>query len=106
MANPLAGEVAIVLNGERRVMKLTLGALAELEERLAVGSLVDLVARFEGNSFSAGDLLELIRAGLRGGGWGGCMDELRTAEIGGGLGEASRCAALLLVRAFTPIGEG
>ena len=31
-ANPWAGEVALTLDGERRVLKLTLGALAELEE--------------------------------------------------------------------------
>ena len=31
MANPWEGEVAISLDGEVHVMKLTLGALAELE---------------------------------------------------------------------------
>ena len=31
MANPFAGEVALTLDGTRYVLKLTLGALAELE---------------------------------------------------------------------------
>ncbi len=31
MANPWAGEVALLLDGQRHVAKLTLGALAELE---------------------------------------------------------------------------
>jgi hypothetical protein len=34
MANPWSGEVALRLNGERHVAKLTLGALAELEAQL------------------------------------------------------------------------
>ena len=34
MANPWAGEVAIRIDGERQVLRLTLGALAELETQL------------------------------------------------------------------------
>ncbi|MEM8581523.1 MAG: GTA-gp10 family protein, partial [Pseudomonadota bacterium] len=34
MGNPYAGEVALVIDGQRRVAKLTLGALAELEATL------------------------------------------------------------------------
>lgn len=71
MANPWAGEVAIVLDGERHLAKLTLGALAELEEALETGSLLDLVQRFEEQRFSTRDVLALIVAGLRGGGWQG-----------------------------------
>jgi hypothetical protein len=100
MANPHAGEVALVLNGERRVLKLTLGALAELEEALGAGSLVALAERFEGHGFSARDVMALIVAGLRGGGWTGTAEDLRTAEIGGGPMMAARVAAELLVRAF------
>ena len=69
MANPWAGEVALVIDGERREMRLTLGALAEMEAALGAGSLVDLVARFETGAFSSGDVLAVIVAGLRGGGW-------------------------------------
>lgn len=100
MANPWAGEVAIVLDGERHICKLTLGALAELEEALNTGSLFDLVERFEQGRFSARDVLALILAGLRGGGWAGSVDGLRNAEIQGGPLEAARVAAQLLTRAF------
>lgn len=101
MANPWAGEVALVLNGERRVAKLTLGALAELEAGLGAQTLVDLVERFESRRFSTRDVMALIVAGLRGGGWQGTADDLRTAEIGGGPMEAVRAAAELLARAFS-----
>lgn len=100
VANPWAGEVVLVLDGRRRVLRLTLGALAELEERLEAGSLVDLVARFEAGRFSARDLAAVLLAGLRGGGWDGPASALARGEIGGGAGEAARAAALLLARAF------
>ncbi|MBC7132692.1 MAG: gene transfer agent family protein [Roseovarius sp.] len=100
MANPFAGEVALVLDGERRVMRLTLGALAELEAALAAGSLVDLVARFEAGAFSTRDVLAVIVAGLRGGGWRGDAGALLSVEIAGGPLAAARAAAQLLARAF------
>lgn len=105
MANPYAGEVAIWLDGERRVAKLTLGALAELEVALETGSLMDLVERFETRRFTTRDVLALIVAGLRGGGWQGVAADLRTVEIGGGPVEAARAAAELLARAFSLPGD-
>lgn len=100
MANPWTGEVALVLDGQRHVLKLTLGALAELESTLETESLVDLVARFESGAFSSRDVLALIVAGLRGGGWQGAAGDLVAVEIEGGLAGAARAAAELLARAF------
>lgn len=100
MVNPWAGEVELVLDGERHVLKLTLGALAELEAVLETGNLVELVARFEKGAFSSRDVLALIVAGLRGGGWGGTAKDLVSAEIEGGLTGSARVAAELLARAF------
>lgn len=105
MANPFAGEVVIWLNGQRHVAKLTLGALAELESALQAGSLLDLVERFEGGRFSTRDVLALIVAGLRGGGWQGSAADLRTVDIGGGPMAAAQAAAQLLARAFALPGE-
>ncbi len=105
MANPWAGEVAIALDGKRHLAKLTLGALAELEETLETGSLLDLVQRFEEQRFSTRDVLALIVAGLRGGGWEGQASDLLRVEIGGGPVEAARAAAELLARAFALPGE-
>lgn len=100
MANPWEGEVAIRIGGERHVMKLTLGALAELEATMAADSLVALVERFEAGQQSSRDVLALIVAGLRGGGWRGDASDLLSVEIDGGVAEAARLAAQLLVRAF------
>ena len=105
MANPHAGEVALTIDGERHVLRLTLGALAELEAAMQTGSLVELVERFEQSGFSSRDVLSLIVAGLRGGGWQGRAEDLLAAEIEGGPVGASRAAAELLTRAFALPGE-
>lgn len=106
MSNPYRGEVAIILDGVAHVAKLTLGALAELEAATQTGSLVEMVERFESGKVSTRDVLALIVAGLRGGGWQGTAEQLRTVEIGGGPVEAARAAAELLARAFALPGEG
>ncbi len=106
MANPWTGEVALAIDGERHVLKLTLGALAELEERLQAGTLIELVERFEGGAFSTRDVLALIVAGLRGGGWNGSSADLLSAEIAGGPVQAAKVAGQLLARAFALPGDG
>ena len=105
MVNPYSGEVAIVVDGQKHVMRLTLGALAALENELGEDSLVSLVQRFESGGQRAGDILALLIAGLRGGGWLGDKGDLLKADIDGGIVEASRAAALLLMRAFALPGD-
>ena len=102
MVNPLAGEVPVTIDGVPHVAKLTLGALAELEATLDTGSLVDLVARFEDGRYRGADVLALLVAGLRGGGWRGAAADLLSADLAGGPIGAARAAAELLARAFTP----
>lgn len=100
MANPLTGEVALILGGERHVCKLTLGAIAELEDELGDESLVALIERFESGTYKASDVLAIVVAGLRGGGWQGTKRDLVRIDIEGGIQEAARVAARLLVLAF------
>ena len=104
MANPWAGEVELVIDGQPRVLKLTLGALAELEDALQTGTLVQLVERFESGSCSSRDVLALVVAGLRGGGATVTAGDLLGADIAGGPVAAARAAAELLARAFTVPG--
>lgn len=106
MANPHAGEVALTLDGVRYTMRLSLGALAELETQLEEKSLVALAERFEGGSFGAGDVLAVLVAGLRGGGvWQGCARDLAEGRIEGGPLAGARAAAELLLRAFSVPGS-
>lgn len=97
--------MTLVIDGQPRVMRLTLGALAGLEAALAEPSLVALVERFEQGRFSSADVLALLRAGLTGGGCGDIVAGLDHAEIEGGPMAAARAAAELIARAFVVPGE-
>ena len=90
----------LVVEGQHHRMRLTLGALAELEEDLGETSLMALVQRFETGGFSTRDVLALLVAGLRGGGTMMDPDQLAGAEIEGGPMRAAQAAAELLARAF------
>lgn len=103
MANMHRGETSIRLDGEERVLCLTLGALAELEARLGAGDLVGLSERFAGGKVSARDLLAIIGAGLRGAGNAVSDEALANMRIEGGLKGAAEAAARLLRLTF---GEG
>jgi len=89
-----------MLDGVPHVCKLTLGALAELEAALAAENLLDLIRRFEDQAFSSGDVLAVVVAGLRGGGWQGTAEDLMTVEIAGGAVAAAQAAAMMIARAF------
>ena len=100
MANPWKGDVSLVIDGRECIMRLTLGALAELEAGLAEKSLLALVERFENNRFSSLDVISLLEAGLHGGRCDPPKQGVMHAEIEGGPMAAARAAAELLARAF------
>jgi hypothetical protein len=66
MTNPLRGETSFLAAGEKFVMRLTLGALAEIEAAFNVASLSDLATRLK--SFATGDIATVAAALLRAGG--------------------------------------
>jgi hypothetical protein len=66
MTNPLRGETSFLAAGEKFVMRLTLGALAEIEAAFNVASLSDLAARLK--SFATSDIATVAAALLRAGG--------------------------------------
>lgn len=100
MANPWAGEVEVTLNGAVHVARLTLGALAELEAQMAEATMLDVVKRFESGALSARDVLAVIVAGLRGGGWSGTAADLTVVDVCGGPVGAAKVAGMLIARAF------
>ena len=100
MGNPQRGEIDAVIGGERKVLCLTLGALAELESRLQAGDLVGLAERFSSGRVSARDLTAILGAGLRGGGNAITDDDLARLSIEGGLKGAAEIAGRLLRATF------
>lgn len=100
MVNAMRGEVEIALNGDVHIARLTLGALAELEAMLGTTSLIELAGRFEEGRFSAADVVAVLVAGLRGGGWRGTSADLLSTDLSGGPVAAAQAAARLLALAF------
>jgi hypothetical protein len=83
------GDAQLSVNGERVTLRLTLGALAELEDRLGGGDFSELTRRLE--TTGVGTLLILLEALSAGGGRRLSARDLETAEID--LAEAARAAA-------------
>ncbi len=92
--------MALVIDDRSYDLRLTLGALAELEADLRTGSLVEMVERFENGAYSSRDVLAILRAGLKGG-RADPMPDLDHGQVDGGPMRAAQVAAQLLVRAFT-----
>lgn len=99
-ANRRRGEVEAVIDGERRILCLTLGALAELETAFAADSLADLACRFSHGRLGSRDLIRILAAGLRGG--GNCCTEEDVADmcVEGGLGTCVDIVRALLLVTF------
>ncbi|UVC10351.1 gene transfer agent family protein [Rhizobium sp. TH2] len=104
-ANRVRGEIEAVINGERRILCMTLGALAELETAFGVDNIGDLAGRFSGGRIGIRDVMAIIAAGLRGGGNVIEDGDLGDMRVEGGLGGAVSLAATLLASAFAPEGQ-
>ncbi|MEN3146766.1 gene transfer agent family protein [Neorhizobium sp. IRAMC:178] len=103
-ANRRRGEVEAVIDGERRILCLTLGALAELETAFSVGDLNSLAERFSSGRLKAADMIRLIGAGLRGGGNLFSDDEVAAMSIEGGVLGYARIVGDLLAATFAAPG--
>jgi hypothetical protein len=101
-ANRQRGEIEADIDGERRILCMTLGALAELETAFGVDNIADLAGRFAGGKVGTKDVMAIIGAGLRGG--GNVIDdgELEACRVEGGIGGAIALVARLLESAFSP----
>ncbi|MBN9053101.1 MAG: hypothetical protein BGO06_04240 [Shinella sp. 65-6] len=105
-ANRQRGEIEACLDGETRVLCLTLGALAELETAFAVDSLTGLAERFSSGRLKAEDLIRIIGAGLRGGGNLFSDEDVAAMAVAEGLAGFARIAAELLQATFGGSGAG
>ncbi len=100
MANPRRGEIVAEFDGRSHTLCLTLGALAELEQKFGAGGLVELASRFESGQLSARDLIGVIACGLRGAGATYSDEEVAAFKVTGGLQTYIRIAADLLAATF------
>jgi hypothetical protein len=103
-ANRHRGEIEAVIDGERRILCLTLGALAELETAFAVDDLTGLATRFSAGRLKAADMVRIIGAGLRGGGNLFSDEDVAASGIEGGIVAYAGLVRDLLAATF--LGEG
>jgi hypothetical protein len=100
MANARRGEIEAVIDGRRRTLCLTLGALAELESAFGVDDIDALGRRFGEGRLSARDLAKLLGAGLRGGGAALTDEEVAALPLAGGLPELVETVGRMMQAAF------
>lgn len=89
MTQRRSGDAAIIINGEAKTLRLTLGALASLEESLGGGDFSTMQRRLEAPRVS--DLLVILQALLQGGGAIVSLDALKASDID--LGDAAAAIA-------------
>ncbi|HTO30831.1 MAG TPA: gene transfer agent family protein [Pararhizobium sp.] len=99
-ANRHRGEVEAVIDGERRILCLTLGSLAELETAFASDNLMALAARFSSGRLKAEDMIRILGAGLRGGGNLVSDEDVAGMGVEGGIAGLARLTGDLLVATF------
>lgn len=100
MANKHRGEIEAEIDGKRRALVLTLGALAELEAAFGAEDLAALAARFGSGRLAARDLIRIIAAGLRGGGEAVTDEEVAGMGMADGAAGFVRVAAALVYATF------
>lgn len=99
-ANRHRGEVEATIGGERRILCLTLGSLAELETAFAADNLMELAARFSAGRLKAEDMIRILSAGLRGGGNLVSDEDVAVMSIDGGIAGLARLTSELLAATF------
>ncbi|KAA2237244.1 gene transfer agent family protein [Salinarimonas soli] len=104
MPNRRRGEVQASFGGRPHTLRLTLGALAELEDAFAVESLTALAARFGEGRLSSRDLVAILGAALRGGGHAITDAEVADLPLDGGIEGVAEAAAEALRLAFGEAG--
>jgi hypothetical protein len=101
MSQHRTGDATVVINGEAKTLRLTLGALAALEERLGSGDFSTMQKRLEAPRIA--DLLVILEALMKGGGNPATLSQLSASDLD--LAEAARAIAAAF-RALSPAPEG
>ena len=106
MANRRRGEVGLRLGDERYTLCLTLGGLAELEDRFGVADLAALGERLAGGKLGARDVVALLAVGLRGGGHDLDEREVASLPVAGEIEAVIGAVVEMLAAAFGVDGGG
>lgn len=102
MANRHRGEVDICLDGKIYPLCLTLGALAELEDRLMLDNIGELAGRFAGGKVRSRDLMIILGTALRAGGADISDEAAASMQCEGGAMGLTRTLVSLISLTFSP----
>lgn len=91
------GDISIKINGEDRTLRLTLGALAQIEDSLGGGDIAALQTRLKKPRVA--DIVLILHALLAGGGAPLAIEALKASDIN--LTDAARAIA----KTFSALGE-
>jgi Phage tail tube protein, GTA-gp10 len=105
MANRHRGDVPLELDGRRFTLRLTLGALAELEDALGSGDLNGLGERLSAGRLSARDIIAILEIALRGGGHDPAPGDVRAMAMTAGLAPVVAAIATLFTATFGDTSE-
>ena len=100
MANRHRGEIEAELGGQKYILVLTLGALAEIEDAYGGEDMIAIAERFESGRIKASDAIKVIGAGLRGAGATLTNEEVARLSVVGGAAGFLRIVADLLKATF------
>lgn len=100
MVNRHRGEMTVEINGQKETLCLTLGALAELEDRYKGKNILTLIDEFATSGLGATDVFNILQVGLIGAGSTMPAEGLNVARFEGGFAGAARTAAALLKISF------
>ncbi len=95
MAKVLRGEIEAELGGEKRTLRLGIGDLEDIEDRLTMG-LPEIIQTLAQGRYRIGHLREIIGIALKAAGWKGTDEDVRTMIRGSGPGECQ----VICVRLF------
>lgn len=98
--NRRRGEISARLDGREQRLRLTLGALAELESAFSADDLGALAQRFSTGRLSAADMIRVIAAGLRGAGAAVADEDVAAMGCDGGAAGYARIVSDLLLATF------
>lgn len=100
MANRRRGEVEVALGDRVLVLRLTLGALAEIETRFGAAGLAALGEKLAAGGLSARDLVVILGAAIRGGGQPLSDAEIAALPLPAGLGPVASAVIDLFALTF------
>lgn len=100
MANRHRGEIEAELGGQKYILVLTLGALAEIEDAYGGEDMIAIAERFESGRIKASDAIKVIGAGLRGAGATLTNEDVARLSVAGGAAGFLRIVADLLKATF------